>query len=487
MFKDLHLVNRICLLLVSTFLGVAEANGLTLENRALYRRYFESTFRSLECLRGENGLINDRMTVDASAFVLPALPDAACKRRSTAATTSPTNIGFDLLSQIAALDLGYETATAKQNIAAIVDRIAELPRHTDTHLFYAFYSTNKDPRVLIRGLSSVDNIHLALALWTVARDFRTEPVGVKASVILKQMDFKSFFHPDTGLMGGYMEPDADGHWVLQKWNYQFFGSEARSIASIGYAIGLFDEKDFVQKSASSYDIEYFNWREDAAKPTRKILRTWDGGVFQLLLPQILIDEARYSDSLKSTFENFADFIVDKQTREKLPTPAAFSASQAGDEGISCGPTLGCYNGQAGILELVAAQHRAQDEPSLKAQWEAVFTPHALFLAATRKPDFYAGILKTLEQISDRTSTLYHSDLGWMDGYRLRGPYRDSVIPVQLALDQEMILLSTAAILSGDGLSPAARTLNTDASSSARLRAYYEALEARLNPVLAAGL
>src|SRR5690606_19307921 len=97
----------------------------------------------------------------------------------------------------------------------------------------------------------------------------------------------------------------------------------------------------------------------------------------------------------------------------------------------------CYSGKAGSLFLVSQLNQDTRDPKLNDLWEAVYTPHAAFLAATLSPNRYAKIFRKTEKLG-LTNSLYVPNLGWMDGYILKGPHRGRVITSLLSLDQGMV-------------------------------------------------
>jgi hypothetical protein len=210
------------------------------------------------------------------------------------------------------------------------------------------------------------------------------------------------------------------------------------------------------------------------------MRAWDGGAFQLLLPELLLSESSYSPRLAELFRNFGDYILDEGKRLGYPVPAAFSASESGIDGVTCGiGNDSCYNGKAGSPYIVATMNQDLGDPRLRDQWDAVFTPHAAILAAQLDPEKFAPALSQAESISSAGNHLYEPGFGWMDGYRVKGPYQNTVIPVVLSLDQEMIALSLAQILSPDGHGPSAAALYKNAEVSARLSEYYHRVDTEL--------
>jgi hypothetical protein len=281
-----------------------------------------------------------------------------------------------------------------------------------------------------------------------------------------------------------MTESTAGVWKVEPWNYDYFGSEARSIYALTWALGLIHDPQFLDKAFANLKIETYCWNYEGS--FHPILRLWDGGAFQMLLPQTLIKESVYSKSLDSSFKNYAQYILAEQERLGLAVPAAFSASDAGIDGESCGGQTGlaCYNGKEGSPALVATTDVDLLVPTMRSQWDAVFTPHAAFLAAQANPSLLVGPLEEASLLSYGAYPLYRPGLGFMDADRVRAPFVGEVVPSMLSLDQEMIALSTAQILASDrmendGFGPSARALHADPVVRRRLREFYARVDARM--------
>ncbi len=445
---------------------------VTQSERAAYSKYFNSTLASLECLRSDDGLINDRGTLPRM------ISRTKCRGLQNEQITSPTNVGFDLLSQLEAMNHGPHRRRAQQTIGKILRAVSKLERHPDTGLYFSWYQTTQPFRVLNRNVSSVDNIHLALALWTVSEKFPATGIGKASRDIFQSMDFSCFYRLENGLIGGNLHYNTMAQlWTLESWSYSYYGSEARSIGALGFALRKFSDPDFVSRHVSTYQIEFTD--EPLA------LRTWDGGVFQLLLPELLMSEHELSPILKSAFKNFSQSVLLSQNKKSMLAPPTHSASQAGLDGVTCGSKLSCYNGKAGELWMVASTNQDAHSQAMREQWEAVFTPHAAMLVASIAPGEFAAALSKLETFTDGDNPLYDPVIGWMDGLRVAEPYPNTVVPVQLALDQEILLLAASRILSADGKTESARALAHNSQTRQRLHIYYESLERRFAEVIAA--
>lgn len=154
-----------------------------------------------------------------------------------------------------------------------------MDRHPDTGLFFSWYSTDKNLRVINQDASSVDNIHLALPLWAVKEKLPTTDAGRRAARLFEKLDFSSFYDPASGLMGGNLKFQ-NGAWELEKYRFDNAGSEARSIYSLTWALGLLRSKpdpSFVSKTVDALKVETFTWQD--GNQSKKNMRTWNAEPF----------------------------------------------------------------------------------------------------------------------------------------------------------------------------------------------------------------
>jgi len=447
----------------------ASCNSILRGYPARFDAYTTDTDAGLERLRNaETGLIQDKIEIVADV----GNPTV----RVLNANTSPTNVALDLIRLASATD----GASAKR-LAQVLHSLARMERHPDSGLFYSWYATDASLAVKSRDVSSVDNIHLALALWTIAATHSGQE-GKLARSLLKTMDFSDFYDSKTGLMGGNLKYQ-NGEWNLEAYRFDQFGSEARSIYAVVYALKLLKktpDSSFLKKSVEALNAEVFLWKDGTT--VRPILRTWDGGAFQLLLPKLLLNEEKYSPELARIFENYARYTRVRAREAKLPVPAAYSACNYGVEGSGSfhGPD---YWGKAGSPELVSLGHQDVKNASDRALWDEVFTPHAAFLAATADPKAFGPWLKHAESLRSGKNTLYVRGFGFMDGYHVRGADQGRVVPVQLSLDQGMIALALQQIEDSHGYGFSGKALSRDPEASARLKRFYQAIDRKLKRVI----
>jgi hypothetical protein len=217
------------------------------------------------------------------------------------------------------------------------------------------------------------------------------------------------------------------------------------------------------------------------------IKTWDGGAFQLLLPEILGSEHLYSKRLKESFQSYSRFIVEQAKEQGSPIPVAFSASsQASPDSLEFG-NLPVYNGGMGHIELVATANPGPQNPVSRELWDLSVSPHAVFLAMyfnlDEIEDFLRGATTVVDQtIGEHYRPLFSETSGWMDGYIIRGNFKGKVVPMQFALDQEMIALSILKSLHG-GSTLSAKTLASNSFARSKMLKFYKAIDLKLESKL----
>lgn len=443
-------------ILAAWIFPAAQSLASTPPKTRVFARYFSDSFESLDCLRSDIGLVMDKARVEAR---LPG----SCPITPIEESTSPSNIALDLLVQIEATGKPELALRANRNIQKIISTLARLSFHPRSGLFFNRY----DPRTgepKDYYLSSVDNFHLALALYTLAQLRTLTSDAHEAAALLRRMSFEDLLDRPRGLVYGGLRRHGE-NWIADSWTYRYFGSEARSIYAAGPAIGLYrDTTDWSSRSVGALDREVFD--VSTGGKTFHLLGLWDGGAFQLYLPSLLIGEEHYSDSMRSYFSDFALHMVAEGKQRGLPVPAAHSACEFPDD----------YNGKAGTRNAVSSQNQDIFDPNLSRNWDRVFTPHAAILAAPFALDSFIPALVQAETLNDSHDSLYRPGLGWMDGYVVEGTGRGKVVPIILSLDQAMIALSAAKVLSNDHRTAAARALANDPLVHAKLQRFYGAIQ-----------
>lgn len=414
-----------------------------------------ATLQSLEALRGASGLLADTALVTQAG--LKILNES----------TSPTNIALDLLILTARVQ--QQEVAAKAQLAQVLSRLQTLPRHEDSGLFYSRYSSQTAEAVDL-AVSSVDNFHLALALWT-AKETLAGPPADAASDLFAPMNFSVFLDPETFLVGGNLRHES-GNWVREAYNFSHLGSEARALYSAGWALGLFKdhtEPFFFEMVLDALTLEIYN------SPEGPLLSLWDGAAFQLFFPELFLKESLYSSWLDQVTRNMGPYWRAEGQRRGLISPAAHTAVRATvgeNEGRSA------YQDKSGNRDLVSRDNKDLQDSRYQAHWDTLLAPHALFMAATKNRTLLKE-LSILRQLYFQDGPLYHFKWGWMDALHVAGNLKGQVVPVQLALNQGMLALALVSLQSADGLTPSARALQRNSEVRRKLQQFYHLLDLKV--------
>jgi hypothetical protein len=424
------------------------------------REYLNGTLMSLEQMRGEGGLLADTVEVrqrKVQPFRVHVLH----------AGTSPSNIAMDLLIQ--------SEMNAEVKLSRILKILEGLPYHEPTGLFFSRYHVGREGAVLDESVSSIDNFHLALALWTLSETAVDAALSQRARRLFERMDFSIYLDPATGLIGGNLV-FRDNRWIKEAYNFANFGSEARALYSAGWALGLFRQYDFelsyLEKAMQSVQLEVMS---SASGP---LMRLWDGAAFQLFFPKIFVGEQSFSENMQRMYVAAGDFMISEKVRRKLIAPAAHSAGRVRVTEQSSDQE-GAYRDKSGHLALVSTDNSDTSSPTLRHFWEATFAPNAFFMAATAAPETLLPYLKELEGVESRSGRFFIREIGFMDGLHVENQLQDPVVSAQLSLNQGATALSLFAILSKDGLNVSARALNSNPVTKQRLKIFYELFDQKV--------
>lgn len=384
-------------------------------------RWREHTWAGLTGpLLGGTGLPIDRIKIDAADKVVERTP-----------ATSPTNIGLFLAAIAVQKDRGVvprekAEALAEKALAALEN----LSR--DSRGFFANWYDADDGTLLPqtgRGLnasgelvtvegagfvSSVDNGNLMIALEALAHAFAASPkISAAAERILEPMrrNFAAAFL-DRGFVNlGYFWKEDQTY--LSESRYDRLGSEARSIVAVLEAQG-FLPSGTLEKMASNAAFAEYSLGKDPRAPKVRVFKTWDGGIFQWLLPNVLLGETKLSPEFLQHHRDLIDVLF---AEGRGGFPAAYSA---------CDHPGGGYEGKSGVAVL------AEDAEHVRS---GVITPHALFLLSQVVPERAAAALTRLEALHPN---VMREGLGFADAVdEVTGEVADTI----LSLDQLMSLLA----------------------------------------------
>lgn len=419
--------------------GASASTLLSAEQKSQYERYLKDTIASFELMRGKTGLVKD------SVWICWDRDLKKSNFKDTEQLTSPTNIGLDLILLTERTFNGNEDKTqVKATLKKLLSTLTTIAYNKTTGLFFRTYWPDTGLPFDIH-LSSVDNLHLAFGLWTTAESFRgTDPVLAEtAQKLFDRMDFSEFYNGTTGLVGGNLRPanedmingksnrgNPQGKYIRDKFDYKYFGSEARSLYALGWALGLYKKAslniaDFDNKllgKGISGTIAEISTLSTSAYGELQLLRTWDGGGFQALLPAVLVREELYSPILGKLHSNYAKRLL--SDADRFGVPAAHSASAFGVRGLrlfhsgdkNYDEGLPIYNGAAGHIDMVATIHDDVKHKEVRRFWDIAYTPHPAFMAASFARESvlakkYADIFKQNETISSVSTCVCNQESG----------------------------------------------------------------------------
>ena len=434
--------------------------ALTVSNKAKLESYLQETVAGLELLRDESGLMKDKLRV---------LHDYECSKPPCVVIVNPnislTNVALDLILQ--------KSLNKKIIVLKILQTLSALEYHHDSGLFFSWYKSGKKHAPATLNISSVDNYHLALALWTLGQDQAESEIASLANSLFNRMDFSMFYDAKKGLIHGNFIY-ANGTWTVENYYFDNLGSEVRGLYGAAWALGLF--KKF--KRLDFFRLNLFSTVEVFESDKGVILKTWDGGAFQLMLPELLLSESRYSDRLKESFNNFSQFILDEQKRRGLDLPAGHSACNMGVEGTKMFGDMPKYRGALGSIDLVSKHHDEVKNSVYREWWDMVITPHAVILAIPFLPDTLTEAMAPAEQLGNQFN-FFEKGIGWLDALYVRGEYKGEAVPISISLDQLMIALSLSKTLAPDGMSLSARAINQNTKVRLQMKPFYNWINWRM--------
>jgi hypothetical protein len=448
----------------------SKPNRLSTKSQAQVEKYLLATLNSHESMRGPNHLVKDTLWIKK-------ISNGKVVTKTLNANTSPTNIAIDLLIQTELLSRQSHATIANKNLTKLLATLGQLERHNPSGLFFSWYSTNKKSTPVNRNISSIDNLHLAMALWTIKESFPKAAFADQARVLFEAMNLSMFYEERSGLIGGNYSY-SHGKWSKDAYNFSNLGSEARILYSAGWALGLFKnfrfESDFVEKAFNSLQSEVLHSQQGP------LLKLWDGSAFQLFFPKMFVSEESFSPVLKKMYSNYGNYMIAEGQRRQLPVPAAHSPGVNRIHANEYQKPFAVYNDKAGNKELVSSANKDLHDPEYFKNWDQTFTPYALFMAATTNPEKFLPLIENIKNINFNNGSLYLSEVGWLDGLNLSPELVNKVVPAQLAVNQGMIALALLQMQSTDGKSASGRALYKDQKVKERMKLFYEILDAKLS-------
>lgn len=449
---------------------VSKTSHLSAKSQAQVDKYLLATINSLKQMRGANHLVKDTIWIKR-------ISNGKIISKTLNANTSPTNIAIDLLIQTELLSRQSHPTIANKNLTKLLATLGKLERHSPSGLFFSWYSTDKHSNAVNRNISSIDNMHLAIALWTIKETFPEAALGQQARALFEDMNMSMFYEEKTGLIGGNFSY-SNGKWLKDAYNFSNLGSEARILYSAGWAIGLFKsfrfESDFVEKAFNSLQFEILHSQQGT------LLKLWDGSAFQLFFPKMFTSEESFSPVLKKMYSTYGNYMLAESHRRKLSVPAAHSPGVNSINVNEYQKPFAIYNDKAGNKDLVSSANKDVHDPEYSKKWDQTFTPYALFMAATMNPEKFLPIIENIKNNKFNSEALYLSEVGWLDGLNLSPELINTVVPAQLAVNQGMIALALLQMQSTDGKSASGRALYNNQKVKDRMKLFYEIFDAKLS-------
>ena len=286
--------------------------------------------------------------------------------------TSPTNIGFSLLSHVCANKLGYvDFQTAFDRISKTVDAVCKMEKWKGN--LYNWYDIESKEK-LNGFVSSVDSGNFISCL-VVVRNFldeflhsevkenkslaqAVEAVLQKVDKLISDCDFSSLFDKTKNQF--YIGYNSD----LKKFegHYDLMSSEIKLTLFTTIALGKIDSSAFYGVSRRSYD---------------GIMLSWSGTAFEYLMPELFLQNFK-----GSAFDYTRNAVVKKQIKAKC----------SGFWGIS-------ESGHAEVVDNVFQYFAfGLNNLSLRsARNECVISPYSSFLALGVKTN---AAMKNLEKMEN---------------------------------------------------------------------------------------
>ncbi|MBR1747769.1 MAG: hypothetical protein IJ735_06130 [Clostridia bacterium] len=235
------------------------------EERAMVRRYAEKTYKYFSHIQSFGAIIPDNLQI--KPYKGPAI------------MTSPTNIGFSLLSHVCACRLGlisFEEASFL--IDQILSEVEKLPKWRGN--LYNWYDVRKKVP-MNEFVSSVDCGNFCAALVVTKEFFRShnDAVGaMKCELLLQQGDIKALYDEGKNLFRiGFDGTKLVGY-------YDLYNSESK-ILSVIFLAKYKNNKNF---SSLARDFLSVNGKN--------VLLSWSGTAFETLMPELFIDSPKHSVS-----------------------------------------------------------------------------------------------------------------------------------------------------------------------------------------------
>ena len=387
-------------------LGAPNATGTAPLTHAAQREllgWAKATWRYFEtfCTAGEHYLPPDNVQAQPPT--------------GTAHRTSPTNMGFALLSALCAHALGIDNGRGLALAEQMLTTMEQLPRWNGH--FYNWYHTCTLRPMPPLYVSTVDSGNCAAALLAAANALRgwgQDALAARAQALCDGMDFALLYDPQRRLM--HIGIDT-GSGKRSEGYYDLLESEARLTSYFAVARGDVPREHW--RALSRAQVQHERYRGCVS---------WSGSVFEYLMPELFLPPQR--DSLLWESAKFCLRVQRRRVRTGQPWGVSESAYFALDSALS-------YRYKAHGCAALAMQ------PDMDR--ELVLSPYSAFLALAVAP---RAAVRDLRRFAARGLLGQYGFREALDCTRARTGGGGQIVHCVMAHHQGMSLLSACNALCG---------------------------------------
>ena len=333
----------------------------------------------------------------------------------TAHRTSPTNMGFALLSALGAHALGVDNGRGLALAERMLTTMEQLPRWNGH--FYNWYHTCTLRPMPPLYVSTVDSGNCAAALLAAANALRgwgQDALAARAQALCDGMDFALLYDPQRRLM--HIGIDT-GSGKRSEGYYDLLESEARLTSYFAVARGDVPREHW--RALSRAQVQHERYRGCVS---------WSGSVFEYLMPELFLPPQR--DSLLWESAKFCLRVQRRRVRAGQPWGVSESAYFALDSALS-------YRYKAHGCAALAMQ------PDMDR--ELVLSPYSAFLALAVAP---RAAVRDLRRFAARGLPGQYGFREALDCTRARTGGGGQIVHCVMAHHQGMSLLSACNALCG---------------------------------------
>ncbi|MBR2900750.1 MAG: DUF3131 domain-containing protein [Clostridia bacterium] len=290
---------------------------------------------------------------------------------ATAYRTSPTNIGFYLVSLLAARDMNMITTNdLAQSLSKTVDTIEKLPKYNGN--LYNWYDIKNLSVIGNNYVSSVDSGNFIVMLVALkegileyaSEDERLNPLSKRIEAIINETDINVFYDKRRSLFRIGLAVTPEG--VKYDSNcYDLLMSEARMLGYYAVASSNVPKKHWQSMSRTlTHSNGYIG------------MMSWSGTAFEYLMPQLFLP--LYRDS----------FLFESVAFAMMVQRSAFSPWGVSESGFYSFDSDMNYQYKANGLKILALRRIGNDEK--------IVSPYSTYLALPFCPDSAIKNILTFE-------------------------------------------------------------------------------------------